>query len=198
MEKKDRKLQIYTLVLKDDAEDSGVNYVALVDEPAIEQNWFAFAKDSEFKFAVMDEERKIITGPLMIADLPIYRRSEKMGEFYVIFDKGQIELMVQKFFKMGYQSNVNEQHDPSKLVDGVTMFESFIVDEQRGILPPKGFEKATQGSWFGSYKVDNEAIWAKVKDGSFMGFSVEGMFDLVPQKPTLESEIISIIESIQE
>lgn len=236
MEKKDRKLQIYTLVLKDDAEDSGVNYVALVDEPAIEQNWFAFAKESpctcqycsvefdynsveekgmgyidcpnckqvinqfgfgKMKFS-MDTERKIITGPLMIADLPIYRRSEKMGEFYVIFDKGQIELMVQKFFKMGYQSNVNEQHDPSKLVDGVTMFESFIVDEQRGILPPKGFEKATQGSWFGSYKVDNEAIWAKVKDGSFMGFSVEGMFDLVPQKPTLESEIISIIESIQE
>jgi hypothetical protein len=198
MEKKDRKLPIYTLVLKDDAEDSGVNYVALVDEPAIEQNWFAFAKDNEFKFAVMDDDRKIITGPLMIADLPIYRRNKKMGEFYVVFDKGQIELMVQKFFKMGYQSSVNEQHDPKKLVDGVTMFESFIVDEQRGILPPKGFEKATQGSWFGSYKVDNPEIWAKVKDGSFMGFSVEGMFDLVPQKPTLESEIISIIESIQE
>jgi len=197
MENKDRKLPIYTLVLKDDAEDSGVNYVALVDEPAIEQNWFAFAKEQQFKFAVMDEERKIITGPLMIADLPIYRRFEKMGEFYVVFDKGQIELMVQKFFKMGYQSNVNEQHDPSKIVDGVTMFESFIVDEQRGILPPKGFEKATQGSWFGSYKVDNPEIWAKVKDGSFMGFSVEGMFDLVPQKPSLESEIIDIIESIQ-
>ena len=58
MEKKDRKLPIYTLVLKDDAEDSGVNYVALVDEPAIEQNWFAFAKEQQFKFAVMDEERK--------------------------------------------------------------------------------------------------------------------------------------------
>ena len=198
MEKKDRKLPIYTLVLKDDAEDSGVNYVALVDEPAIEQNWFAFSKEQQFKFAVMDEERKIITGPLMIADLPIYRRSEKMGEFYVIFDKGQIELMVQKFFKMGYQSNVNEQHDPSKLVDGVTMFESFIVDSQRGIKAPTGFENITEGSWFGSYKVDNPEIWAKVKDGSFMGFSVEGMFDLVPQKPTLESEIISIIDSIQE
>ena len=30
-----------------------------------------------------------------------------------------------------------------------------------------------------------------------MGFSVEGMFDLVPQKPTLESKIIEIIDSIQ-
>ena len=196
MEKKikDRKLPIYTLVLKDDAEDSGVNYVALVDEPAIERNWFAFKK--EFKFAI-DQERKIITGCLMIADLPIYRRSEAMGEFYVVFDKAQIEQMVQKFMKMGYQSNVNEMHNPSKTVQGVTMFESFIVDSQRGIKAPNGFEGITEGSWFGSYKVDNPEIWAKVKDGSFMGFSVEGMFDLVPQKPTLESKIIEIIDSIQ-
>lgn len=196
MEKKikDRKLPIYTLVLKDDTEDSGVNYVALVDEPAIERNWFAFKK--EFKFAV-DQERKIITGCLMVADLPIYRRSEAMGEFYVVFDKAQIEQMVQKFMKMGYQSNVNEMHDPSKTVQGVTMFESFIVDSQRGIKAPNGFEGITEGSWFGSYKVDNAEIWAKVKDGSFMGFSVEGMFDLVPQKPTLESKIIEIIDSIQ-
>lgn len=196
MEKKikDRKLPIYTLVLKDDTEDSGVNYVALVDEPAIERNWFAFKK--EFKFAV-DQERKIITGCLMVADLPIYRRSEAMGEFYVVFDKAQIEQMVQKFMKMGFQSNVNEMHDPSKTVQGVTMFESFIVDSQRGIKAPNGFEGITEGSWFGSYKVDNAEIWAKVKDGSFMGFSVEGMFDLVPQKPTLESKIIDIIDSIQ-
>lgn len=191
----DRKLPIYTLVLKDgDNLESGVNYVALVDEPAIERNWFAFKKEFQFK---ADEERKIITGCLMIADLPIYRRSESMGEFYVIFDKAQIELMVQRFMKLGYQSNVNEMHNPNLKVEGVTMFESFIVDSQRGIKAPAGFENITEGSWFGSYKVENPEIWNKIKDGSFMGFSVEGMFDLVPQKPTLESEIISIIESIQ-
>jgi hypothetical protein len=190
----DKKLPVYTLVLKDDVEDSGVNYVALVDEPAIERNWFAFNKEFKFK---ADEERKIITGALMIADLPIYRRSEAMGEFYVIFDKAQIEMMVQKFMRLGFQNNVNEQHDPSKILEGVTMFESFIVDNQRGIKPPNGFEGVTEGSWFGSYKVDNPEVWAKVKDGSFMGFSVEGMFDLVPQKPTLESKIIDIIKEIQ-
>lgn len=191
----DRRLPIYTLVLKDgDNEESGVNYVALVDEPAIERNWFAFKKEFKFK---ADEERKIITGCLMIADLPIYRKSESMGEFYVIFDKSQIELMVQRFMKLGYQSKVNEMHNPELKVEGVTMFESFIVDSQRGIKAPTGFENITEGSWFGSYKVENPDVWAKVKDGSFMGFSVEGMFDLVPQKSELESEIISIIESIQ-
>jgi hypothetical protein len=190
----DKKLPVYTLVLTEDIEDSGINYVALVDEPAIERNWFAFNKEFRFK---ADLDRKIITGCLMVADLPIYRRSEKMGEFYVIFDKAQIELMVQKFMRMGFQNNVNEMHEMSKKVEGVTMFESFIVDSQRGIKPPTGFENITEGSWFGSYKVDNEDIWNKVKDGSFMGFSVEGMFDLVPQKATLESEILDIISQIQ-
>ena len=195
MEKKDRKLPIYTLVLKDDAENSGFNYVALTDEPAIERNWFAFNK--EMKFSI-DEERKIITGPLIIADLPIYRRTDEMGEFYVVFDKTQTELMVQKFMRMGYQNNVNEQHDPNKIVEGVTMFEIFIVDSQRGIKAPEGFNNITEGSVFCSYKIDNEVIWGKVKDGTFMGYSVEGFFDLVPQEPTLESQIISIIDSIQE
>lgn len=189
----DRKLPIYTLVLKEDAEDSGVNYVALVDEPAIERNWFAFNKEFKFK---ADEERKIITGALMIADLPIYRRNKELGEFYVIFSKAQIELMVQKFMRLGFQNNVNEMHEPSKKVDGVTMFESFIVDNQRGIKPPTGFENVTEGSWFGSYKVENDEVWNKVKDGTFMGFSVEGFFETVPQKPSLESEIIKIIEEI--
>lgn len=182
------------MVLKEDSEDSGVNFVALVDEPAIERNWFKFNKQMTFK---ADYDRKIITGALMVADLPIYRRSEEMGEFYVVFDKAQIELMAQKFMKRGYQSNFNLMHDEDMQVDGVTMFESFIVDKERGIAAPKGFEDIPEGSWFGSCKVENEGVWAKIKAGEFLGFSVEGMFDLVPQKPELEQKIIDIIDSIQ-
>jgi len=193
----DRKLPIYTLVLNEDGEDSGVDYVALVDQPAIERNWFAFKEDKKFSFKA-DEERKIITGALMIADLPIYRRDAELGEYYVVFDKAQIETMVQKFMKKGFQNNVNEMHDASKKVEGVSMFESFIVDSDRGIAAPRGFEGVPEGSWFGSYKVDNEDIWNKVKSGEFMGFSVEGMFKPVPMEKTLESEIIDIIKEIQE
>lgn len=192
----DRKLPIYTLVLNEDEENAGLEAVALVDQPAIERNWFAFNEQKKFTFKA-DEERRIITGALMIADLPIFRTSKEMGDFYVVFDKQQIELLVQKYFRLGLVNNVNEMHDPNKKVDGVTMFESFIVDTQRGIKPPNGFEGVPEGSWFGSYKVDNEEIWNKVKSGEFLGFSVEGMFKPVPQKKTLESEILEIIESIQ-
>lgn len=192
----DKKLPIYKLVIKEDDEKSGVNFVALVDEPAIQTDFFYFNKN--FKFAA-DAERRIITGPLMIADLPIYRRHAYMGEFYVVFDKTQIERIAMKFMKNGFGDNVNQMHDASRKVDGVYLFESFITDKQRGIQAPTQFGNVPEGSWFGSYKVDNEDVWNNfIKTGEFKGFSVEGAFDMIPYQETLESKILSIIDSIIE
>lgn len=191
----EKTLPIYKLVIKDEDENMGVNFVALVDEPAIQRNFFAF--DNQMRFAA-DKERRIITGALMIADMPIYRRNEKMGEFYVVFDKQQIEKIAQRFMKNGYNDNVNKMHDAQQTVEGVYMYESFITDSQRGILAPRGFESTPEGTWFGSYKVDNDEVWNEfIKTGEFKGFSVEGTFDLVPERTALESEIIDIINQIK-
>lgn len=188
----DKKLPIYKMSISDD-EESTVSYVALVDNPATERNWFAFSKEMKFK---VDEQRRIITGALMVADLPIYRSSEKMGEFYVVFDSLQIEKIVQKFFKQGNTANVNMMHDANKQVDGVYMFESFIVDSRRGIKAPEGFTGITEGSWIGSYKIDNDEVWTSVINGTFRGYSVEGMFDMEIQKKSQEQEIIDLIDEI--
>lgn len=189
------KLPLYKMFInEDDADESEVSFVALVDRPAIERNFLAFA--SEQKFAI-NKDRRIITGALMIADLPIYRNNKDLGEFYVMFDAKEIEKIVLKFFRKGYTRNVNEMHDLSKTVDGVYMFESFIVDEQRGITAPKGITGVTNGSWIGSYKVDNDAVWKSILKGEFQGFSVEGMFDMKISKKTVEQEIVETIEDIE-
>ena len=134
---------------------------------------------SKFKlsFQVVSEDEHIISGPLMIADELIYRNNDKFGEHYVKFSADTIQKIAIKFSKKKYQSNVNLMHDPNQKVEGVTMFESFIVDKKRGILPMKGFEDVADGSWFGSFYVENEEVWNKVKAGEFKGFSVEGLFD---------------------
>jgi hypothetical protein len=75
------------------------------------------------------------------------------------------------------------------------MFESFISDSSRGILPMKGFEDSPEGSWFGSFKVDNEAVWNDVKEGKFKGFSVEGLFTYKTQI-TKEQELMNAVKSI--
>jgi hypothetical protein len=41
----------------------------------------------------------------------------------------------------------------------------------------KGFEGVADGSWFGSFYVENDNVWNEVKQGKYKGFSVEGLFD---------------------
>jgi len=191
------KLPIYKIKINsDDGDESGVSFVALVTDPAIERNWMAYNDQLRFK---ADAERRIITGALMVADLPIYRRSETMGEFYVVFDKQEIEKIVQKFFRNGNTGNVNKMHEASQQVQGVYMYESFIIDSSRGIHVPDGFTGITEGSWMGSYKVDNEDIWQNfIKTGEFQGFSVEGLFDMEIQGRTIEQEILDTISEIEQ
>lgn len=126
-------------------------------------------------FQIVNEEQRIVSGPLMVADQLIYRNN-KLGEHYVKFSAETIKQIAIKFSKKKYQMNVNLMHDPKMKVDGVTMFESFIVDKKRGILPMEQFKDVPDGSWFGSFYVENEDVWNAVKKGELRGFSVEGLF----------------------
>ena len=145
----------------------------------------------KFKFFA-NKEKRMISGALMIADLPIYRKDES-GEYYVIFDKDQIEKIAQRFFKKGYTHNVNMMHDAERQVNGVYMVESFIIDKTRGIKTPEGYPTLTEGSWFGTFKVDNNEVWNDfIKTGVFKGFSVEGAF----AQRKLKDAPVDIIESL--
>lgn len=190
------KLPIYRFKVGED-DEAEVTAVALVDVPAIEMNWQAFNSVQEF---AADKEKRIISGPLMVADLPIYRRDEN-GEYYGLFTAEDIYNIRNKFFKASNIKEVNAMHDPNQMIEGVYMIESFIIDSKRGIHSPAGFQ-LKDGSWFGSYKVDNDEVWNEfIKSGKFKGFSVEGVFNMVKidQKPqsTIE-KIIDIIKQIED
>lgn len=188
-------LPIYKLII-DDSDELGVDFVALVDKPAIEKTWMAFNESKQHKF-IGNEEKRIISGPLMVADLPIYRRDES-GEYYVVFDKEQITKIVQRYFKNGFTHNVNMMHDEARQVNGVYMIESFQIDKSRGINTPTGFATLTDGSWFGSYKVDNNEVWNDfVKTGVFKGFSIEGAFSHRKLTDAPQEQIDSIAQKIQ-
>ena len=195
-------LPIYQLEISDDLNDGAeVDFVALVDRPAIERNFLKF-NEAKASFAIQSEDKRIVSGALMLADTPIYR-NDSNGEYYVTFTKATIEKIAQKFFKKGYQSNVNLMHDGDKQVEGVTMFESFIVDSTRGIQAMKGFEDAPEGSWFGSFKVENDEVWNKIKSGEFKGFSVEGIFNYKKEKQAISVEetmwykIVEILDQVK-
>lgn len=189
-----KELPIFKLEIIDDVnDDTQVDFISLVDRPAIEKSFVAFAEQKQ-QFAIQDEEEKIISGPLMLSDTPIYR-NDMNGEYYVVFSKDTIKQIAQKFFKKGYQHNVNLMHDSGSTVEGLTMFESWITDEKRGIKAMAGFENVPDGSWFGSFKVDNEEVWQMIKQGQVKGFSVEGVFNY---KKTGIKNIQQMWEQIQQ
>lgn len=189
------ELPVYMLDITDDVnDDSQVDFIALVDRPAIQKNWNAF--NNSQKFEIVSEDKRIISGPIMLADTPIFRSDSQYGDYYVAFSKETILKIAQKFFKKGFQSNVNLMHDSKQTFEDITLFESFISDQERGIMPMKGFEDAPWGSWFGSMIVDNEEAWAKVKNGEIMGFSVEGLFNYKPREVNKVTSMIDEIKKI--
>jgi len=183
-------LPLFELTIND-AEESGVDFIALVKRPAIEVEWLAFSQDirQEFKGEI---EKRIISGAAMIPNIPILRKASD-GSFYNVFFKAEtIEKIVEKFFRQDYTKNFNKAHT-SEMADGVYLIESFIINSDRGISTPKGFEKMPDGTWWISCKVDNEEIWNEfIKTGEFNGFSVEGFFK------HNKSEDEQLIEAIME
>lgn len=168
--------------------------IALVDLPAIQED-FQYFKSHKQAYQIQNEEQRIVSGPLMIADKPIYRENAEFGAHYIVFDAPTIKQIAIKYAKKAYQSNVNEMHNPAKQLAGVTLFESFLSDKARGIAPMSGYEDAPDGSWFGSMFIENDDTWQKVKAGEFKGFSVEGLFIYDVPKPT-DEEVLNRLKEI--
>jgi len=188
-------LPIYEMIINtEETSDIEVSFVALVDKPAIEKNFLAF-KDHVVKMSFdINSEQRIISGPAMVADSLIFRKDEQ-GEYNVFFSKETIKDISIKFFKKGYEKNVNLFHDPALKTEGVTIFESFISDKVRGIQPMKGFEDLPDGSWFISAKIENDDVWNKIKSGELKGFSVEGIFNYSKKLSRTENENSHIHQS---
>jgi len=191
------KIEVFELVIDTD-DESGVTAIALVDQPAIESNWMAFSKQLEYKFNIKDEEKRIIEGYFMVADLLIPRIGENGEKFFVKFSAKTIEQIREKQSRLGLNNNFNLMHDPRQIAEGVYMLDNLIIDNERGKVAPKEFEKVPNGSLWGSAKVDNDEIWEQVKNGEFTGFSVEGMFKQL-EPVTMDEDLINKLrETIQD
>jgi hypothetical protein len=170
-------IPIYKATIEPDINDEHeVNYIALVDRPAIESNFLKFNSNSErIMFAIANEEERIITGLAMVANMPIYR-NENGFEYYVYFDAQTIKQIAEKFFKKKYNFNLNLDHNPNATTENIFFFESWIIDRAKGKLPMDEFSDVEDGSWIVSAKVEDPQIWEAIKRGEFKGFSVEGLF----------------------
>ena len=191
--------EILELVINEDEEDeSGISFISLVDQPAIEKMFQKFNKQKplDFQFEIQDEEKRIVSGYFMVADLPIPRLNDLGEKFFVVFKKDTINKIVNKFFKQGYSNKINLMHDQD--MDGVYVIESLIIDSKRGTNPPKGFEKVPDGSWWGSLRIMNDEVWNLILENKIKGFSVEGLFASNKSRNIQERIINKIREVIKD
>lgn len=188
-------LPLYNIVI-DDAE-TGIDRISLVEMPAVESNFLAFAKDKKQIMFSANEEQQMITGVLARADYPIYRNDNQLGEYYIQFGKEVIKEMAEKLLVDGHQNWVNIEHIENSDVDGVYMIEMFLKDSKKGINPI-GFEDISDGSLFTTFKVRNQKIWDCIKDGTFKGFSIEGLFGFeeVDKEEQIYNEILDMLDKI--
>ena len=184
-------IPVYDAVISD--EETGMFRISLVDDPAVMSNFQAFdAHKKPMMYAIQDEEKRLVRGCIMRADFPIYRRDEGMGEYYVIYKAEEIRKMAEKYLLEGRQNDVNLMHQEGSDVDGVQMVQYFIKGDG---IQVDGFDDCADGSLFGEFHVVNDDIWAEIKAGTYKGFSLEGVFDLVPEQNKDEiQEIVDLLD----
>ena len=186
-------IPVFNAIISDD--DTGMFKISLVDEPAVMSNFLAFDKARKpLMYAVANEEKRIVRGVVMRADFPIYRYDESFGEYYIIYKADTIRQMAEKYLLESRQNDVNLMHGDDSDVDGVQMVQYFIKDSANGINPA-GFEEIADGSLFAEFHIVNDDVWQQVKDGTFKGYSLEGVFDLVPEQD--EEKVESIVDSLE-
>jgi len=165
-------MKIVELVL-DDNEESGIEAISIVESPAIESDFVAL-KSEEVKLAEVDTEKKILMGALLIPNKPIYRKTEG-DEYYIYFSKDTVLKASQRYLTNGYQNNSTLEHSDN--LEGLTLVESWIVEDEVQDKSRKYGLNVPVGTWMGTVKVNNEKIWNEfVKEGKVKGFSIEGFF----------------------
>jgi hypothetical protein len=193
-------MKVIELIIDDNMELSGIDAYSLVESPAIEENWVALKEQpKEFKFAEVSAEKRIIMGALLVPDKQIYRRDES-GEYMIWFSKDTIRKCMEMFFKNGNQNNATFEH--MNRISGLTMVESWIVEDTEKDKSNLYELNLPVGTWVGSIKVENEEVWNDyIKTGIVKGFSIEGYFadKLQPLSKTdfnddLSDEIIAGLE----
>jgi len=194
-------MKIVELILDEEQEDSGVDAISVVESPAIESDFVAL-NSNEFKLAEVNKEKKILLGALLIPNKPIYRNGDE-GEYYIFFSKDTIVKASQMYLRNGYQNKTTIEHE--KTLEGLTLVESWIVEDEVMDKSRKYGLNVPVGTWMGAVKVNNNEIWNEyVKTNRVKGFSIEGYFADKMERPnekikedmSIEDKLINEIKNI--
>lgn len=189
-----KELQNIELTIKDELKE-GVFAISFVDSPAIEEP-FLMLNALEVQLKVINDEKREVIGLALVPNKKILRRVQGK-DFTISFTEQTIEKVQELYMKNLYLNNVTVDHE--KKVDGVSLIESWIVEDPTNDKSNIYNLNTVKGAWVVKMKIYNDDVYNGVKLGKFNGFSIEGMFDGLDQlKMSEETEEEKLIEEIKE
>jgi hypothetical protein len=187
-----KNLDTIELFIDDTAENDGIEALSLVKFPATEENWVAL-NNHRIEFKSIDDEKRIIIGLALVPDKLIYRKNGDY-EYNIKFSKETVKKAGQLYLKKLNNNNATLEHKTE--VDGVSVVESWIVENPKMDKSAIYNLNATEGSWAVIMSIENDKVWQEIKDGTYLGISVEGYFS-DEQKLSAQSEEDKLINKIK-
>jgi len=189
------KMEIIELLIDEAKIESGINAVSVVESPAIEENFVALKKH-EVELKEVDAEKRILMGAALVPNKQIYRKN-KDKEFYIYFSEDTVRKASELFLMRSNQNNATLEHE-KKMLEGMSVVESWIVEDEKLDKSVKYGFNLPKGTWMISMKVNNDEIWNKVKAGEVKGFSIEGYFVDKYEMSLQENEEEQLIKAIRD
>jgi hypothetical protein len=189
------KMEIIELLIDENKIESGINAVSVVESPAIEENFVALKKH-EVELKEIDGEKRILMGAALVPNKQIYRKNGDK-EFYIYFSEDTVRKASELFLMRANQNNATLEHE-KKMLDGMSVVESWIIEDEKQDKSAKYGFNLPKGTWMISMKVNNDEIWNKVKAGEVKGFSIEGYFVDKYEMSLQESEEDRLINAIRD
>jgi hypothetical protein len=176
--------------------------VGLVDKPAIDINWMKFSKEESIHKFSIDKAKRIITGPLAIPNLEIFRKDPEPDGKWVYFSEETIAKLAENFLKFSHQGTTTHNHAFN--LAGNTVIESWLVlDPENDKSNKLGYRNLPKGTWMISVKVQDESYWNDmIETGILKGFSLEGSFDaktvqMAKQKKHIKISMKKLLEFLK-
>ena len=182
-------MRLFELTIEDFEDE--VFAISLVHNPAIEALGTYFHRD-EVHFAEMKEEG-LFMAPILIPNKKILRVDGSGVPYEVYFTPETVKKLAQNYLEKKYQDKVTEEHAMD--VDGVTMVESWIKESIESDKSRLYGLNVPVGSWVGTFKIDNEELRQKFREGDLRAVSIEGMFTHLEKTPKDRLDAALLMES---
>ena len=180
---------LYELRIEDDTDE--VFAISLVESPAIESDFIYFDKEV-IQFAKIDNEQRMLIGPILIPDKKILRVDGEGNPYHVFFSKETVKKLAQNYLMKKYTDKATLEHDAK--IKNVNLVESWVKDGKLDKSNNYGLN-LPEGTWVGMFKITDDRIWNDyVKTGKVKGFSVEALLE----HKLVKASIIDLEKDIEE